>query len=460
MKLQIFLIGYILLRSLSSSSTSTKNNTCPSKSPMPMWSWALAWLCCDVYPNVIGKFKPPFEGGYKLDGHYFYQKNIQNEHVVYISSADFPSFINVFLALPRNFRIVLVTGLDDIGIPWEIFHPNRSRPGYQTDFLWPAGQPVSMRQFINDLRLLRWYTQNYDLLGCTSYYCSDVTLTLPADRALVNKIVPIPIGMDFHSRGMKGVERGLRPVPWIIGTDVWASSVYTHPSPSAHLLRNTDRAFLNKGTVCDQRMEMDVLLNSFQPFHLRPVAIVAAFVCDFRGSLAEKAGRQDTRGQLCSLLKQHSQQQQQHSQQQQQQHVAHTSSQQMVMNITITHLNGGMYTRRLFWKQLGTHAFSLAPAGHGLDTHRVWEILNMHSVPIVLSSSLDSLYALFPVVIVKDWNDVFHHDALQGFKVLIQERFGLNPFASLDVRKKLTVQYWKDLIRNDIILNQTTTHMN
>ena len=48
----------------------------------------------------------------------------------------------------------------------------------------------------------------------------------------------------------------------------------------------------------------------------------------------------------------------------------------------------------------------LAPPGRGVDTHRLWEALYLGCVPVVARSSLDSIYADLPVLIVKDWKDV------------------------------------------------------
>jgi hypothetical protein len=56
--------------------------------------------------------------------------------------------------------------------------------------------------------------------------------------------------------------------------------------------------------------------------------------------------------------------------------------------------------------ELGQSKFVLSPHGNGLDCCRTWETLYMGSIPIVKTSSLDSLYADLPVIIVNDWNEV------------------------------------------------------
>ena len=80
-----------------------------------------------------------------------------------------------------------------------MFHPNRSNyPDYALESLWPGGrQPLSMREFIRDPRLTKWFAQNYDMVGCNHFSCSDVDSVAEAD--LLTKVEPIPIGLDFHT---------------------------------------------------------------------------------------------------------------------------------------------------------------------------------------------------------------------------------------------------------------------
>ncbi len=59
------------------------------------------------------------------------------------------------------------------------------------------------------------------------------------------------------------------------------------------------------------------------------------------------------------------------------------------------------------WRQsVYSHAFVACPHGHGADTHRVWEVLILGSVPVVRTSKLDELYAGLPVLVVQEWTDV------------------------------------------------------
>ena len=104
--------------------------------------------------------------------------------------------------------------------------------------------------------------------------------------------------------------------------------------------------------------------------------------------------------------------------------------------------------RSEFWRSLGGYAFAIAPAGHGIDTHRLWEILQMQSIPIVVSSTLDVLYSQLPVIILQNWTEVFQANILSRHKENIQQRFGENPFANESVKSKLTLNYWTELIQS------------
>ena len=66
----------------------------------------------------------------------------------------------------------------------------------------------------------------------------------------------------------------------------------------------------------------------------------------------------------------------------------------------------GVTTRDESWRMNAGCAFTLSPAGAGLDCHRSWEALLLGSIPVVLRSPLDELFARLPVVIVDDWSEV------------------------------------------------------
>ena len=104
------------------------------------------------------------------DLNYFRKQNVRNSSTVYIFIADLPEFLDtVFVKLPADYRINLVTGNEDWGAPYEAMSQHGGRMG--------RAPLINMRTFLEDPRLNRWFTQNYDLYGCggVTTLCSDVT---------------------------------------------------------------------------------------------------------------------------------------------------------------------------------------------------------------------------------------------------------------------------------------------
>ena len=238
---------------------------------MPFWSRGFARSCCTSYPKRFGKHhKGFFEAGDLMDPLYFlkYRKHIRNGDILYVAIADLPRFVRVFADLPSDARITLVTGQEDIGAPFEIFHPQRAdNKHYQMSELWawPNTQRIKMRDFLADKRLVRWYVQNYDLIGCNHFTCSDIDPVEHADMA--NKVVPIPIGLDFHTSGEKN-----------------------------HKLANT--ASKITASVCNQRHDLKLAVANATPMSQRKLAVYGQFDCNFQGG-----ERELTRGEICRLLR-------------------------------------------------------------------------------------------------------------------------------------------------------------
>jgi hypothetical protein len=88
---------------------------------------------------------------------------------------------------------------------------------------------------------------------------------------------------------------------------------------------------------------------------------------------------------------------------------------------------------------LAASDFSISPRGFGLDTHRLWESLYLHTIPIVRSSSLDSLYEGLEVLIIDKW-EVVNEEFLKQKKI----EFSQKTFR----RDKLEMDYWIKLINS------------
>jgi hypothetical protein len=97
--------------------------------------------------------------------------------------------------------------------------------------------------------------------------------------------------------------------------------------------------------------------------------------------------------------------------------------------------------RKTTWNNQIRYSFVLSPHGNGLDCHRTWEAIILGCIPIVKKSNIDSLYDDLPVLIVNHWNEVTKellNNTIISFK---DKNFNF---------KKITLEYWMDLIRKHI----------
>merc|ERR1719335_1252696 len=63
---------------------------------------------------------------------------------------------------------------------------------------------MDYKKLLADPRLKHWFTQNYDLTGCSLWEgCSSIE----EDDQLVQKMTPIPIGLDLHTLDEKSHKR-------------------------------------------------------------------------------------------------------------------------------------------------------------------------------------------------------------------------------------------------------------
>ncbi|GAX86379.1 hypothetical protein CEUSTIGMA_g13791.t1 [Chlamydomonas eustigma] len=175
-------------------------DSCRSGLKVPMWSRGFARMCCDIYPmNFTANY---FEQGQISDSTYFINNVNSISNIVitaYVVVSDFPLFLDYFFQLPLSKRVILVTGCEDIGAPYELFHPTRFET--QNRIVWKNPPKVTMREFILDPRLIIWFTQNYDLFGCNPYTCSNLDMSKMSDLNLLPKLVPIPIVAQTEELG-------------------------------------------------------------------------------------------------------------------------------------------------------------------------------------------------------------------------------------------------------------------
>jgi mannosyltransferase OCH1-like enzyme len=87
------------------------------------------------------------------------------------------------------------------------------------------------------------------------------------------------------------------------------------------------------------------------------------------------------------------------------------------------------------------HNFVFCPEGNGIDTHRTWEALCMHSIPIEKRNINNQFYTDLPICFVDDWNEVTENFLKSEYIRISQGKWNL---------EKLSFEYWKNKIHGNI----------
>jgi hypothetical protein len=74
------------------------------------------------------------------------------------------------------------------------------------------------------------------------------------------------------------------------------------------------------------------------------------------------------------------------------------------------------------YESISKYKWTLCPRGAGQDTHRLWEALYLGSIPIVLKSSISSLYEGLPVIQLNNWNELSLEILKERSELLVDKR--------------------------------------
>ena len=78
---------------------------------------------------------------------------------------------------------------------------------------------------------------------------------------------------------------------------------------------------------------------------------------------------------------------------------------------------------------LAQSQFCICPRGNGIDTHRLWEALYLGCIPIVLESEILGCYAGLPILVVRNWEELFDMDFSHWSETVRSRRYDLRPLA-------------------------------
>lgn len=112
----------------------------------------------------------------------------------------------------------------------------------------------------------------------------------------------------------------------------------------------------------------------------------------------------------------------------------------------------GLVTDNNYYKTLSQYTYVVCPKGLGIDTHRVWEALYLGVIPIVLSSSISSLYNELPVIQLKSW-DEFSMERLRNTTYFFGNKLRLGTWVNQikNVHRQLNLNNPKEISDNVII---------
>ena len=360
--------------------------------------------------------------------------------IVFLLPADVAAFIrNVFMALPSTARVILITGKADCGAPLELF-TGGLRYEHPPHFVFNDGKRTtesrlrSMIDFILDERLVHWYAQNFDMLGCGAFTGNS---PIDANHPVAKKISMLPIGGEGLYRLSCTEVEDLR-----LRHFSKVNQSYDETARSKGLLSwggHRDVASRSELNI-SQQVYLDAL-GSNTPWQQRKLTILSS--CGAGSNF--KIGRAAA---IAAVSKQP----------QSSAVIMPTDKKKLdtLMNLTrrFNVQNSGSEVgpetssprNMIYFRSVTEAMFVLCPPGHGMDTHRFWQALTLGSVPVVLASSLDWLLEQYPTIILQSWKEIEASDALTKWKAVIEERWGKEPFSD-EVRRRLTVGYFRDAIR-------------
>ena len=280
---------------------------------------------------------------------------------------------------------------------------------------------TKLTTFLRDPRLVHWYTQNLDLDVPNSIGATFST-ELPLPPHLADKLSPIPIGVDFHTLSEKLVPgltfrlvtRWAYPLnPFGPDRVKWGMPFASKERQQAGHAHSPNELLFDTPAPtrgCSQA-QIDRLVAQFPPNAARPVR---ALVNWSGGGLnqfeRQRSGAVNRRTALLAQL---------------------PVGDHWEQRAGLPRLDG--------WGIHRAYAFVVCPPGNGLDTHRAWEALALHSIPIVLraSSRHDRLFQGLPVVLVASLGEVTLDNLRKWHKVhtkLFQNRHNM---------RRLESHYWE-----------------
>jgi hypothetical protein len=96
------------------------------------------------------------------------------------------------------------------------------------------------------------------------------------------------------------------------------------------------------------------------------------------------------------------------------------------------------------FQKIQDHKMVLCPAGNGIDTHRLWEVLYSHKIPVTIKTGDYKIYKLYkelPIIILDNIENLLNYDLIKNkYDNIINKQYNLEILNSF---------YWKEKILYD-----------
>ena len=97
----------------------------------------------------------------------------------------------------------------------------------------------------------------------------------------------------------------------------------------------------------------------------------------------------------------------------------------------------------IFFQKMSEYKMVVCPAGNGVDTHRLWEVLYMNRIPITIkvgNYNIYSLYEKLPIIILDSIDELLNYNLImQKYDECINKKWD---------NRLLDVEFWKTQIMN------------
>ena len=91
-----------------------------------------------------------------------------------------------------------------------------------------------------------------------------------------------------------------------------------------------------------------------------------------------------------------------------------------------------------YCKQIRNSRFVVCPRGNGYDTHRLWEVLYLGSIPIVRNHAAYEQFDDLPLVQIRNWSDLSEEYLEMEYERIMTGDWNF---------EKLSMEYWREQIR-------------